>query len=59
VRGVARHQAQRPAQRLQLDREARLVGAEVDQPGGDAVVTGGAALAQVPDRLVGGLAVRR
>src|SRR3712207_6943037 len=45
--------SQGPAHGLQLDPQAVAVGGEVDQPGGEAVVAGRAAVAQRGDRGVG------
>ena len=57
--GVALDQAQRPAQRLELDRDPLLVLGVVDKPPRQAVVAGGAPVAQALDRRVGGVGLLR
>ena len=51
--GVPLDEAQRPAQRLQLDRDPLLILGVVDEPRRQAVVAGGAPVAQSLDRRVG------
>ena len=51
---VAGDQPQRPAQRLELDRDAITLRLKAHESRGDAVVTRRATLLQVADRLVGG-----
>ena len=54
-RGACREQPQGPARGLELERQPAGAGLEVDQPRGEAVVAGRAALAQRVQRHVGGL----
>ena len=58
-RRVAVDQAQRPAQRLQLDVQRVALGLEADEPRAGAVVAGRATVAQGGDGGVGGADLRR